>query len=56
MRAEIADLRNRLMAKDLGEYAGASRVMSTPVARKKDNIDDWTEAEKEQAYDRIPIN
>jgi hypothetical protein len=50
------DLKNRLMAKDIGQYAGATRALQTKPAGKAYNTDEWTEQEKERAIDRIPIN
>lgn len=47
------DLRNRLAAKDLREYAGATRALDP---QKADNTSEWTEEEKERAVDRIPIS
>lgn len=54
--AELTDLHNRLMARDLQEYAGATRALGAKPGKKKDNTDEFTEQEKERALDRIPIN
>lgn len=51
---EKKDLMNRLAAKDLTEYAGATRSLAPP--EKADNTSEWTEEEIERARDRIPIN
>jgi len=50
------DLLNRLQARDLQEYAGATRAINPVGSIQADNTEEWTDAEKEQALDRIPIN
>lgn len=53
----ISDLQNRLMARDLTEYAGVTRGLNKrPGKPVKEVLTEEEKAEKERALDRIPIN
>ena len=54
MRATIGDLHNRLMARDLAEYTGATRALSKKRMAEAD--EEISEEDIEQIMDRIPIN
>lgn len=52
----IADLQNRLMAKNLPEYASVTQALEPERQRAEAEADEAEREEIERAMDRIPIN